>query len=349
MQWIEDCKIEFGKTYGPAVTTIISSLKEPTVIMPLRPKSVGSMVQAAKNMERETQLANGVDPDDIQFDFEYYPLAEIVTQYGIKGEDHDDIWYMSAGLNEDEQQLFQDYLDDIYKSDLKIYREELAEIKKNKKLLFFAIMGRMSENSVDLVKDKAGEEWTRIELAGDPVRLMELVHETHYFNDKNIPAIDRKTAREKLYSLKMKNGESIYSFKKRYDHQIAMCDIAGIHFSDRDIGEMFLEKLSQEYNDLIDEQVRGQQNGTIEYPSSYRDAYDIAYHYQPKRQSQSTSSTVFNATPKSDNSKKTSHKKNKQKKISDGETDGGATTSSSDSGSDGRTKGNKNQNEVTYK
>lgn len=91
----------------------------------------------------------------------------------------------------------------------------------------------------------------------------------------------------------MSNNESIYSFRTKVQDCIDMLDNVGIKVSEQEQAEQFMDKLHCGYEGLITEQVRGLQNGLLEYPKNLKEAYMLAFNYTPKVRPQATTMTVF--------------------------------------------------------
>ncbi len=113
------------------------------------------------------------------------------------------------GLDDDADGLNKlDYLEDM-----KQYRREIADYKRDKPKLYALIMKYLSNKSLEVVQKEAG--WTAFEMDADPEtlwQLFELKHKVH--SPSEVEAVMKLVARTKLASTRQGAFESIISFKQ---------------------------------------------------------------------------------------------------------------------------------------
>eukprot|EP00590_Aulacoseira_subarctica_P002948 CAMPEP_0172417988 /NCGR_PEP_ID=MMETSP1064-20121228/4486_1 /TAXON_ID=202472 /ORGANISM="Aulacoseira subarctica , Strain CCAP 1002/5" /LENGTH=202 /DNA_ID=CAMNT_0013156619 /DNA_START=129 /DNA_END=734 /DNA_ORIENTATION=+ len=98
-----------------------------------------------------------------------------------------------------------------YIEDLKDYRKEINELKKNSPKLYGLITQYLSEESLDEIKSQ--EKWEEIDEAADPVGLWQLVEETHKVNMiSKVIAVMKLAARTTYNNTRQGGFESIIAY-----------------------------------------------------------------------------------------------------------------------------------------
>jgi hypothetical protein len=119
------------------------------------------------------------------------------------------------GLDDDPDGLNRlDYLEDM-----KQYRREVANYKRDRPKLYALIMKYLSDESLEAVQKEA--DWTSIEADVDPEtlwQLVELKHKVH--SSSEVEAVVKLAARNQFASTRQGAFESIMSFKQRYNDEL---------------------------------------------------------------------------------------------------------------------------------
>ena len=119
------------------------------------------------------------------------------------------------GLDDDPDGLNRlDYLEDM-----KQYRREVANYKRDRPKLYALIMKYLSDESLEAVQKEA--DWTSIEADVDPEtlwQLVELKHKVH--SSSEVEAVVKLPARNQFASTRQGAFESIMSFKQRYNDEL---------------------------------------------------------------------------------------------------------------------------------
>ena len=115
----------------------------------------------------------------------------------------------------------------IHKLKLSNWVDKCEQLIKDQKPLYEMIHESISDMS--LAKIKEDPDYEDIKLKKDPLRLLKRIKATHANNTAStIPAIIQDTALSTYYDLKQKPGQSITSYKKKFDEAL-------IHL--KDVGE----------------------------------------------------------------------------------------------------------------
>jgi hypothetical protein len=119
------------------------------------------------------------------------------------------------GLDDDTDGLNKlDYLEDM-----KQYRSEVSDYKRDKPKLYALILKYLSDESLEAVQKEAG--WTTVEADADPEmlwQLVELKHKVH--SSSKVEAVMKLAARNQLASTRQGAFESIISFKQCYNNAL---------------------------------------------------------------------------------------------------------------------------------
>ena len=111
MKWMENIQPELGAKYGSLVTSIFK-LQHYKVPLPKRIISADRMVALARGVQRQIQLDEGVNEDDIEYDFEDTTYDEIIESFA-EDDIGPELFQKVAGLSEDDVESFQEYLERI--------------------------------------------------------------------------------------------------------------------------------------------------------------------------------------------------------------------------------------------
>ena len=282
-------EIESGTKYGIGVSNVFN-FQYSNVPFPRKPKTADELKDEAKAQMEQEQKDKGVKKNEIKF--KATSLDDVIDDYEDYGI-NDDTGTLIGGLSDNDRARFQDHLDTVYKEKIKQYREKQKKHEENMACLFWYLLSRMSKGSQELVADLAGEDWGIMKDRADPVELMRSIRDTHHIKTNSTDPEKRTFARKKWKELSMSSNESIYSFRTKVQDCIDMLDNVGIKVSEQEQAEQFMDKLHCGYEGLITEQVRGLQNGLLEYPKNLKEAYMLAFSYTPKVRPQATTMTVF--------------------------------------------------------
>ena len=178
-KWSQAQETELGAKYGALATSVFRS-ENHKIPLPKKFMKPAKMIEEAEYAQGQIQIAAGVDPDDVQFEFDNTTLEEVINDFD---EDNLDIDFYNkvAGLSEDDFNEFQEHLDQLYQQKMKVYRSRLQSLQDDSEKMFFDIIDSLSENSFNAVKDLAGD-WDLLRAQADPVKLMKLINETHYLD-----------------------------------------------------------------------------------------------------------------------------------------------------------------------
>jgi len=103
-----------------------------------------------------------------------------------------------------------------YIEDLKDYRKEINELKRDRPKLYGLITQYLSDESLDEIKRQ--EAWEKVDEEADPVGLWKLVEETHRVNTISKVATVTKLAARTTYKNRRQGGfESIIAYKERFN------------------------------------------------------------------------------------------------------------------------------------
>jgi len=106
-----------------------------------------------------------------------------------------------------------------YLEDLKQYRKEVAELKRDGPKLYGLILKYLSDESFDSIQKEAG--WSMVEADGDPETLWQLVETKHKVHSASeVEAVVKLAARTQLASCRQGAYESIVTFKQRYNNAL---------------------------------------------------------------------------------------------------------------------------------
>ena len=106
-----------------------------------------------------------------------------------------------------------------YLEDLKQYRKEVAELKRDGPKLYGLILKYLSDESLDSIQKEAG--WSMVEADGDPETLWQLVETKHKVHSASeVEAVVKLAARTQLASCRQGAYESIVTFKQRYNNAL---------------------------------------------------------------------------------------------------------------------------------
>jgi hypothetical protein len=144
---------------------------------------------------------------------EYGNLGKLIKQGSIILPDQPD--RASYDLEDDDDSLNKiEYLEDM-----KAYRKELADFRRDKPKLYALILQHLSNESLDAVQKEV--EWMEIEENVDPEglwQLIELKHKVHSASE--VEAIVKLAARTQLAMTRQGAFESIVAFKQRYTNAL---------------------------------------------------------------------------------------------------------------------------------
>jgi hypothetical protein len=126
-----------------------------------------------------------------------------------------------------------------YLEDMKQYRKEVAELKRNGPKLYGTILKYLSDESLDAVQKEAG--WSSVEVDADPEMLWQLVEAKHKVHSASkVEAVVKLAARTQLASCQQGAYESIVNFKQRYNNALKLYhDQKNPMMSDEDIAMDF--------------------------------------------------------------------------------------------------------------
>jgi hypothetical protein len=106
-----------------------------------------------------------------------------------------------------------------YLEDIKQYRREVSDYKRDKPKLYALILKYLSDESLEAVQKEAG--WMAVEANADPETLWQLVELKHKVRSSSeVEAIMKLAARNQLASTRQGAFESIISFKQRYNNAL---------------------------------------------------------------------------------------------------------------------------------
>jgi hypothetical protein len=106
-----------------------------------------------------------------------------------------------------------------YLEDMKQYRKEVAELKRNGPKLYGMILKYLSDESLDAVQKEAG--WSSVDVDADPETLWQLVEAKHKVHSASkVEAVVKLAARTQLASCQQGAYESIVNFKQRYNNAL---------------------------------------------------------------------------------------------------------------------------------
>jgi hypothetical protein len=137
-----------------------------------------------------------------------------------------------------------------YLEDMKAYRKELADFRRDKPKLYALILQHLSDESLDAVQKEVG--WTEIEEDADPEglwQLIELKHKVHSASE--VEAVVKLAARTQLAMTRQGAFESIVAFKQRYTNALkAYKDQKNPELSQVDEAMDFFSKLDHDMQSL---------------------------------------------------------------------------------------------------
>ena len=293
MKWMENIQPELGAKYGSLVTSIFKQ-QHYKVSLPKRIISADRMVTLACGVQRQLQLGNGIAEDDIEFNFEDTTYDEVIESF-TEDDIGPELFKKVAGLSEDDVESFQKHLDELYEQKLKVYRSRIEKVQIDKEQIFYAIQERISENSLNIIKD-ASEDFDALSISACPFKLVKLILDTHYINKNQVPSMQKSKVRNAFYrDFTMKSNQSISSFRQEFEWHCSMFKKVGLSMgTDEDVAGLFMDKLNSQYDGLRLEQERLEKRGTLDPPKSVKEAYQLALQYTPDVRMQGTTMSVFN-------------------------------------------------------
>ena len=292
-KWSQDQEKSLGVKYGSMVTFVMN-MKTPKIDMPRKYLKVEKMQDLAENAQRDEQIANGTDPEEVEFEFDETELEDVISEFDPNNYKVLGFYNKVAGLSTVEQTDFQNHLDELHEQELKVYRSNLQKQKENLELLFFDLQESLTENSLNVVQD-ACSDWDQLKGKADPVALIKLINETHYVSATQVPSQQKSKVRNNFYkNFQMKSNQTIASFRKEFEWHMAMFDRVGISMgSDEDVANIFLDKLHDGYQGLRDEQERLEKNNIGSTVRTFKEAYQLAFMWTPAAKPQSTTASVY--------------------------------------------------------
>jgi hypothetical protein len=101
-----------------------------------------------------------------------------------------------------------------YLEDMKSYRREVADYRRDKPKLYALILQHLSNESLDAVQKEA--EWMNVEENADPEKLWQIVEQKHkVYSASEVEAVVKLAARTQLMMTRQGAFESIIAFKQR--------------------------------------------------------------------------------------------------------------------------------------
>ena len=140
--------------------------------------------------------------------FDYENLGKLIKQgYIVLAEQPDKETY---GLVDDQDGLNKlDYLEDM-----KAYRKELADYRRDMPKLYALILQCLSDESLDAIRKEAG--WPVVEQDANPEALWQLVEVKHKVHSASkVEVVVKLAARTQLATTRQGAFESIIAFKQR--------------------------------------------------------------------------------------------------------------------------------------
>jgi hypothetical protein len=171
-----------------------------------------------------------------------------------------------------------------YLEDMKQYRREIADYKRDKPKLCALIMKYLSDESIEAVQKEAG--WTAVETDTDLETLWQLValkHKVH--SSSEVEAVMKLAARTQLASTWQGAYESIISFKQRYNNSLKACnDQKNPAMKPEDVAMDFFSKLDNgRYAEFKTTIINGLQMKSIKPPKDLNEIFTLANTYlKPK-------------------------------------------------------------------
>jgi hypothetical protein len=144
---------------------------------------------------------------------EFGNLGKLIKQgYIVLPEQPDRDTY---GLDDDKDGLNKlDYLEDM-----KAYRQEIADLRRDKTKLYALILQHLSDESLEAVQKEAG--WPAVEQDADPEALWQLVEVKHKVHSASeVEAVVKLATRTQLVTTRQGAFESIIAFKQRYTNAL---------------------------------------------------------------------------------------------------------------------------------
>jgi len=155
-KWKETQETELGTKYGAMVASVFKA-EYYKVPLPKRFMKVERMLAEAEGVQRKEQIANGVDPDNVTFEFDPFELDEVIEAFN-ENKMGIEFYTKVAGMTEDDMDSFQEHLNDLYQEKKKVYQKRLLSIEQNSETLFSDIIGTLSETSFNAIRD-VSEDW----------------------------------------------------------------------------------------------------------------------------------------------------------------------------------------------
>ena len=161
--------------------------------------------------------------------------------------------------------------------DLKDYRKEINELKRDHPKLYGLITQYLSEESLDEIKQQ--DTWEKVDEAADPVGLWKLVDETLKVNTiSKVKTVTKLAARTTYKGLRQGGLESIIAYKERFNAALkGYNDQKNSKIEDVDIAMDFFNGLDNgRYASFKAEIVNGLTAGSIQQPADLNAMYLLA-------------------------------------------------------------------------
>ena len=150
--------------------------------------------------------------------------------------------------------------------------------EKSKPMMFEVILSILSDESETVLKKQPS--WARIFSSKCPLELWKLIETTHQIAQSGLPAEDRWIANMYYVMQKMRVGESLPDFRKRYIESLKQRKAAGCaDIEDEDDAFHFISTLAPPYNRVRKELTNYHHLGIGVFPTTSAEAYTVVSNY----------------------------------------------------------------------
>ena len=311
--WEDDLRTKLGKQFRYASQIILTG-RIPSV-RPPEQLNAALMRQTAIDEETQRQVEAGVAADAVVINFPASTYDQVIDAYHHG--DHE-LYQLVHGLGNADSARLNTFFNTIFQEDLKLYRQEIRDLKNELPLIYNSILDEIGKESKDRLKTHRSVDWNALETEQNPAELIKAIRVAHTLEPTGSKSINQLNARRSYERLVMSENESPEAFKVRFQNAMDIRYQLGLdEISEEEQAQDFLSKLFKPiYGELLHEIERDDITGKKNYPVSLAEAYDIVVSYRPKHRPQRTSSTVFSVSDESGSTG--SRTKNRNKNLGPG-------------------------------
>jgi hypothetical protein len=150
------------------------------------------------------------------------------------------------GLGNSDSSRINEFFTTIYQEDLKIYRQEVRDMRNELPRIFNAILDEISKESLDRIKTHRSIDWKQLEIDQNPAELLKAIKIAHTLEPTGSKAINQLNARRSYERLSMMENESPEAFRIRFQNALDIRSQLGLEdVPDEEQAQDFLSKLNK--------------------------------------------------------------------------------------------------------